>query len=797
MYKGKKILCVIPVRKGSKRIKWKNIVSLAEKPLLEYTVDCAKNSKYIDRVIVSTDSYFIKSLAKKMGVDVPFIRPKNLATDNAKTIDVLLHTLRYCKEFENEKYDYLVLLQNTSPLRKSWQVDDAIKKVVSSTLNSLISISEVREHPTLMKVFFNNKKLIPLLSTLKDNKFKDVYRINGAIFINKIDENFNSDTILTNNQLPYIMDRETSIDIDTIEDIKIAEYYLGIKNKERIEENFKGRSMEKLILIGAGGYAKSVLDSIDPKKYKVIGFIDSIKEGHHLGIPIISSSIDDIKNPKDFVYFISIGDNKKRKFWYEEVQKRNLKIISSINKSAILSKNITYGAGLFVGKLAVINSDAHIGENVIINTKALVEHGVHIGNHSNISTNTTVNGDVQIGNECFIGSSSVINGQIIIGNSCTIGSGTVVIHNINYGSTVVGVPGKIIKEDEKMKERIFIVAEIGCNHNGDPELAKKMVEIAKECGVDAVKFQTFKADLLISKYAPKAEYQKKVTSSDESQLEMTKKLELPFDKFIELEKYARSLGLEVFSTPFDFESIDFLAGYQQKIWKIPSGEVTNLPYIEKIAKLPIINKQIVLSTGMSTIDEIEETLNILTKNGMKEENITILHCNTEYPTPYEDVNLLSIPYLKEKFPKYKIGFSDHSQGYFDGIAAVPYGITFIEKHFTLDKNFEGPDHKASVLPEELKLLCEGIRAVEKSMGKYKKVVTDSERKNKIVARKSIIAKVKIKKGEIFTEENLTTKRPGNGISPMNWYKILGKRAERDFDVDELIEDSNFKNQGND
>ena len=200
---------------------------------------------------------------------------------------------------------------------------------------------------------------------------------------------------------------------------------------------------------------------------------------------------------------------------------------------------------------------------------------------------------------------------------------------------------------------------------------------------------------------------------------------------------------------------------------------------------------------MSTINEIEETLNILTKNGMKEEDITILHCNTEYPTPYEDVNLLSIPYLKEKFPKYKIGFSDHSQGYFDGIAAVPYGITFIEKHFTLDKNFEGPDHKASVLPEELKLLCEGIRAVEKSMGKYKKVVTDSERKNKIVARKSIIAKAKIKKGEIFTEENLTTKRPGNGISPMNWYKILGKRAEKDFDIDELIEDSNFKNQGND
>ena len=340
------------------------------------------------------------------------------------------------------------------------------------------------------------------------------------------------------------------------------------------------------------------------------------------------------------------------------------------------------------------------------------------------------------------------------------------------------------------------MAEIGCNHNGDPELAKKMVEIAKECGVDAVKFQTFKADLLISKYAPKAEYQKKVTDSNESQLDMTRKLELPFEKFVELEKYARSLGLEVFSTPFDFESIDFLAGYQQKIWKIPSGEITNLPYLEKIAKLPIINKQIVISTGMSTIEEIEDALRVLTENGVNPSNITILHCNTEYPTPYEDVNLLSIPYLKEKFPEYKIGFSDHSPGYFDGVAAVTYGITFIEKHFTLNKEFEGPDHKASVLPEELKLLCEGIRIVEKSLGRYKKIVTNSERKNKIVARKSIIAKVKIKKGDIFTIENLTTKRPGNGISPMYWYDILGKTAERDFEVDELIEDSRFENQGN-
>ncbi|AGI32071.1 TPA: N-acetylneuraminate synthase [Mannheimia haemolytica] len=341
---------------------------------------------------------------------------------------------------------------------------------------------------------------------------------------------------------------------------------------------------------------------------------------------------------------------------------------------------------------------------------------------------------------------------------------------------------------------VFIVAEIGCNHNGDPALAKKMVDVAKECGVDAVKFQTFKADKLISKYAPKAEYQKVTTGTADSQLEMTRKLELPYEEFVKLEAYARSLGLEVFSTPFDFESIDFLASQQQKVWKIPSGELTNLPYLEKIARLPIEGKTIVISTGMATIEETKASLKVLEDNGVAKKDITILHCNTEYPTPYEDVNLNAFHQLKQEFGDYSLGFSDHSAGYFAGLAAVPYGITFIEKHFTLDKNFEGPDHKASVTPEELKLLCEGIRAVEKSLGSSEKLVTNSEAKNKIVARKSIIAARPIKKGEIFTTENITTKRPGNGISPMFWYDVLGKEAQQDFEEDQLIQDSRFENQ---
>ncbi|HCB2399598.1 TPA: N-acetylneuraminate synthase family protein, partial [Escherichia coli] len=265
-------------------------------------------------------------------------------------------------------------------------------------------------------------------------------------------------------------------------------------------------------------------------------------------------------------------------------------------------------------------------------------------------------------------------------------------------------------------EKVYIVAEIGCNHNGDFSIAKKMVSEAKMAGVDAVKFQTFKAELLISKYAPKAEYQKKVTDADESQLDMTKKLELPHDRYIELENYARSLGLDVFSTPFDLDSIDFLYSQKQKTWKIPSGELLNLPYIEKIAKLPIDDKRIIISTGMSTIDEIKLCLSVFDNNGVPKSNITILHCNTEYPTPFGDVNLSVISSYKKIFPEYNIGFSDHSPGFYAGIAAVPFGITFIEKHFTLDKTLPGPDHKASVTPDELRMLCEGIRCVELALG---------------------------------------------------------------------------------
>jgi len=334
-----------------------------------------------------------------------------------------------------------------------------------------------------------------------------------------------------------------------------------------------------------------------------------------------------------------------------------------------------------------------------------------------------------------------------------------------------------------MGDKTFIIAEAGVNHNGSVEIAKRMIEVAKECGADAIKFQTFKAEEVVSKYAPKAEYQKQTTGEIESHLQMLKKLELSFDDFIVLKEYCDKLGIMFLSTPFDFESIDFLNSLGLEIFKIPSGEITNLPYLEKIGKL---RKKVILSTGMADLGEIEDALDILTSCGTKKEDITILHCNTEYPTPYEDVNLLAMLTIKEAF-KVKVGYSDHTLGIEVPIAAVALGASVIEKHFTLDRNMQGPDHKSSLEPNELKAMVKAIRNVEKALGDGIKKPSPSEIKNKIIVRRSIVAKRNIKRGEIFNEENITVKRPATGISPMRWYEILGKTATRDYKEDEIIE----------
>jgi N,N'-diacetyllegionaminate synthase len=328
---------------------------------------------------------------------------------------------------------------------------------------------------------------------------------------------------------------------------------------------------------------------------------------------------------------------------------------------------------------------------------------------------------------------------------------------------------------------VYIIAEAGVNHNGRLEIAKKLVDSAKEAGADCIKFQTFIAKNIASKNAKKAEYQKQQTDSDESQLDMLKKLELSFNEFVELNDYCKSKNIEFLSTGFDFDSVDFLNSLNMKTWKIPSGDITNLPYLIKIAKL---RKPVILSTGMSTMEDIRAALKVLNDNGSGE--ITVLHCTTEYPTPFEDVNLTAMITINNEFGV-AIGYSDHTRGIEVPIAAVALGATVIEKHFTLDRNMEGPDHKASLEPDELKAMILAIRNVEIAIGTGEKKPAYSETKNISIARKSIIANCSIKKGEIFTEKNLIVKRPGNGISPMRWYEVIGKPAIRDFHEDELIE----------
>ncbi len=328
----------------------------------------------------------------------------------------------------------------------------------------------------------------------------------------------------------------------------------------------------------------------------------------------------------------------------------------------------------------------------------------------------------------------------------------------------------------------FVIAEAGVNHNGSLELAKKLIDVASEAGADAVKFQTFKADRLVSKTAQKAEYQKQTTDASESQYDMIKKLELDEVAHHELIAYCKSKNILFLSTPFDHESIDLLARLGMEIFKIPSGEITNLPYLRRIGSL---GKRVILSTGMADLGEIEDALDVLISSGTAKENITVLHATTEYPCPMDEVNLRAMQTIALAFG-IKAGYSDHTNGIEVPIAAVAMGAAVIEKHFTLDRTMEGPDHKASLEPDELIAMVKAIRNIEKALGTGIKKPSPSEAKNMAIARKSIMAARPIQKGEILSSGNMTIKRPGNGISPMRWDEIVGTTASKDYQEDELI-----------
>lgn len=332
---------------------------------------------------------------------------------------------------------------------------------------------------------------------------------------------------------------------------------------------------------------------------------------------------------------------------------------------------------------------------------------------------------------------------------------------------------------------VYIIAEAGVNHNGSLALAKSMIHAAAEAGVNAIKFQTFSADALVTRKAAKANYQLQATSMKESQYDMLRRLELDEDAHCELIEMCQGCDITFMSTAFDISSINLLERLGNKVWKIPSGEITNLPYLGKIGSY---GQDILLSTGMCNLSEIAAALSVLESSGTARKRITLLHCNTEYPTPMQDVNLRAMATLSSTFPGLKgVGYSDHTCGIEVPIAAVAMGAAVIEKHFTLDRNQPGPDHGASLEPDELMKMVQAIRNIEVALGNGVKKPSPSERKNIVVARKSIVALFDIRKGDIYTENNLTVKRPGDGISPMKWFEVLGQNAIRNFKEDELIE----------
>lgn len=540
--------------------------------------------------------------------------------------------------------------------------------------------------------------------------------------------------------------------------------------------------MKKIILLGIGGHARAVVDSIEQLKiYEIVGFLDRPEHqmDSYRGYRVLGTD-DDLEALREEVEYAFpavgyLGRSNIRDVLFEKLKKLHFTIPNIIDKTATLAEDVAISdnSGVYIGKKAVINANAVIGKMTIINTNALVEHDCVVGDFSHVAINAVMCGGSSIGTHTLLGASTTVLQEVSVGNDVIIGAGNVITHFVPDNT-------RIYSSFESGK-KTFIIAEAGVNHNGDIEIAKLLIKAAAEAGADAVKFQSFHAKSLSTPMAPKAEYQKENTSVEENQLEMLKKLELSYEEHLELSRYCQEQGICFLSTPFDEESLSVLESIGLPLYKISSGEITNYPLLVKIAEL---RKPVILSTGMSTLTEVADAVSVLQEHGAG--SITLLHCTTQYPTSFEDVNLNAMLTLKRRFGL-NVGYSDHTQGIEIPLAAVAMGATVIEKHFTLDRRMEGPDHKASIEPNELKSMVRAIRHIEAAKGNGEKKPAAAEVNNIVVVRKSIVAKRPIKTGEVFSESNITTKRPGIGISPMKWTDLIGRVATRDYNEDELIE----------
>ncbi len=541
-----------------------------------------------------------------------------------------------------------------------------------------------------------------------------------------------------------------------------------------------------IVVIGGGGHAKVVIDAIKASShFSIAGVVDKkLKRGFLVsGVRVVGD--DGLlvsllrKGVKCAAIGVgSIGNCDRRKRIYDRVKKTGFDLPVISHPDAVMSKEVVIGEGTFIAARVTVNPGTYIGKCAIINTSSSVDHDCQIGDFVHIAPGVTLSGGVKIGHETHIGTGASVIHAINIGSGAMVASGAAVRRNVPNNALEFGGPRR-----GRMNRKVFIIAEAGVNHNGDIEIAKVMIDKAAAVGADAIKFQSFKADRLAIPETPKAGYQKNMTDRKESQRDMLKKLELGSEEHYMLMDRCRKKGLMFLSSPFDTESIDFLANAGLGIFKIPSGQIVDLPYLRKIGKL---KKRVIMSTGMATLDDIKGALDILVDSGMRRKDITLLHSTTEYPTFYEEANLLAMLAIRDVF-MVDVGYSDHTVGIESALAAVALGASVIEKHFTLDKVMEGPDHAASADPNELKRLVISIRNIEKALGSGVKKPYASEFKNAFAVRKSIVASRSIKKGEPFTESNLTTKRPATGITPMLWDSVVGSIAKKDFQKDELIE----------
>ncbi len=539
--------------------------------------------------------------------------------------------------------------------------------------------------------------------------------------------------------------------------------------------------MMDIILIGAGGHAVSCIDVIESGgHFRIAGLVGTEKELHPrvCGYEVIATDRDLVRLAEEYRYaFVTLGQIKSsetRRHLYEYAREVGFDFPVIVSPNAHVSQHAQIGEGSIIMCGATLNADVRVGTNCIINSHALVEHGARVGNHCHISTGAIINGNVRVGVGSFVGSGALTRHGVSIGAGCVVGMGSVVKRDLLNGTTHIS---------SNVQSTVLIIAEAGVNHNGDLDLARRLIDVAAESGADIVKFQTFNADRLVTKHAIKADYQVETTSSVESQHAMLRRLELSSEMHDALIAHASMRGIEFMSTAFDEESINMLACKGLKRFKVPSGEITNLPYLRGISA---VATEVVISTGMATLEEIGAAIGVLEEGGVPRSRITVLHCTTDYPARMEDVNLRAMQTIASEFDV-RIGYSDHTQGIEIAVAAVALGASVIEKLFTLDRTLPGPDHKASLEPCQLNEMVSAIRNICKAMGDGVKVPTTNEVRNLPIVRKSLVAILPIKAGEFFSIQNVGAKRPGTGISPMRLDDILGKPAPRNFEPDELIE----------